>query len=129
MLSTTVLKIGDFGISKILKDMVSTETECGTKTYKAPEVKEGAGYRKEVDVWSLGLVLYFLLTGEDRFRNRSEVLDFKETTPLFKANNRLFRGEEVAQVEWLVKQMIHPVPQKRIFLEKALRETEMQGNK
>ena len=123
-----VLKIGDFGISKLLKDKSSTDTDCGTNAFKAPEVKEDwSDYRKEVDVWSLGLVLYFLLTGEDRFKNRDEVLAFEETTPLFRTKRRLFQGEEVAQVEWLIKQMIHPDPKGRIFLEKALRETEMPG--
>ena len=122
-----VLKIGDFGISKILREMPSTGTDCGTSTYKAPEVKEGGEYRKEVDVWSLGLVLYFLLTGEDRFRNRSEVLAFNDNTQLFRTHTRIFHGEEVAQVELLVKQMINPEPKARIFLEKALREIEMPG--
>ena len=123
----TVLKIGDFGISKLLKDMPSTATDCGTSTYKAPEVKEGVEYHKEVDVWSLGLVIYFLLTGEDRFKDRQEVLAFKETTPLFRTEEKLFQGEEVAHVEQLIKQMIHRDPKNRIFLEKALRETEMPG--
>ena len=102
-----VLRLGDFQISRILEKVESTKTDCGL--YKAPEITpDGKEYRKEVDVWSLGLVLHFLLTGKDRFQDRQEVLDFTETLPHFRTGERLFHGEEVAIVEQLVKQMIHP---------------------
>ncbi len=55
-------KIGDFGISKVLKDSSKAESIKGTPNFLAPEVYLGKeGYTKSVDLYSLGIVLYRLL--------------------------------------------------------------------
>ncbi len=55
-------KIGDFGVSKILKDSSKAESLKGTPNYLAPEVYLGKeSYTKNVDLYSLGIVLYRLL--------------------------------------------------------------------
>ena len=55
-------KIGDFGVSKVLKDSSKAESLKGTPNFLAPEVYLGkAGYTKSVDLYSLGIVLYRLL--------------------------------------------------------------------
>ena len=58
-----LIKITDFGLSKMLKDQVLMNTECGTKFYIAPEIinSEFGVYDKKVDVWSLGVILYYML--------------------------------------------------------------------
>ena len=38
-------------------------TLCGTPLYMSPEVLDGRGYEWKSDVWSLGCLLYELLTG------------------------------------------------------------------
>ena len=55
-------KLGDFGVAKVSKindraDMV------GTYSYMAPEVYKGNAYDDRVDIYSLGMVLYWLLNG------------------------------------------------------------------
>lgn len=55
-------KIGDFGVSKVLKDSSKAESLKGTPNFLAPEVYLGReGYTKSVDLYSLGIVLYRLL--------------------------------------------------------------------
>lgn len=55
-------KIGDFGVSKVLKDSSKAESLKGTPNFLAPEVYLGkSGYTESVDLYSLGIVLYRLL--------------------------------------------------------------------
>lgn len=53
------LKLADFGISKILTDQTLT-TNCGTPIYMAPEIIFGREYSYEVDIWSVGITMYYL---------------------------------------------------------------------
>lgn len=58
-------KIGDFGVSKVLKNSSKAESMKGTPNFLAPEVYLGRGsYTKSVDLYSLGIVLYRLLNYE-----------------------------------------------------------------
>lgn len=58
------IKLGDFGLSNLMRDGDFLSTACGSANYAAPEVVTGSKYcGTEVDVWSLGILLYALLTG------------------------------------------------------------------
>ena len=54
-------KLGDFGIARTAERTMSGMSRKGTYTYMAPEVYQGKAYNHQVDIYSLGLVLYRLL--------------------------------------------------------------------
>ncbi|XP_078422338.1 calcium/calmodulin-dependent protein kinase type IV isoform X2 [Cetorhinus maximus] len=62
-----LLKIADFGLSKIADDQVTMKTVCGTPGYCAPEILRGCVYGPEVDMWSVGVITYILLCGFEPF--------------------------------------------------------------
>nr|XP_058926890.1 serine/threonine-protein kinase MARK2-like [Kogia breviceps] len=62
------LKLTDFGFSNICDTSGTLDTICGTLPYTAPELLLGQSYSgPAVDVWSLGVVLYFMVTGSRPF--------------------------------------------------------------
>jgi len=64
---SALLKIADFGLSKYVTEFGGLETPCGTLAYTAPEVTSKTSYRKVVDIWSCGCILYFMLFGKPPF--------------------------------------------------------------
>lgn len=71
------LQIGDFGLAAQLEsDLEKRRTICGTPNYIAPEILDGKnGHSYEVDIWSLGVILYTMLIGKPPF----ETQDVKAT--------------------------------------------------
>ncbi len=72
------LKIIDFGLSNILnfneiKNVASLNfhTKVGTPLYLAPEILKGT-YSVKCDLWSLGVIMYFLLSGKLPFLSNNE---------------------------------------------------------
>lgn len=61
-----VYKLGDFGIAKDLTLESRNLSHKGTDNYAAPEVCQGKEYSSNIDIYSLGLVLYQLLNKNKR---------------------------------------------------------------
>lgn len=58
---TGAYKLGDFGVARTLEKTVGIMSQKGTYTYMAPEVFLGKEYNQNVDLYSLGILLYQLL--------------------------------------------------------------------
>jgi len=85
---------------------------CGTPNYIAPEILEGkTGHSFEVDVWSLGVIMYTLIIGKPPF----ETNNVKETYKRIKMGNYSF--PESAIISEPAKDLIQSIlvldPQKR----------------
>jgi len=61
------VKLGDFGFAKQIEAGGRTFTFCGTPGYVAPENVMGRGYNHCVDWWTLGVLMYVLLTARQPF--------------------------------------------------------------
>eukprot|EP00294_Goniomonas_avonlea_P000104 CAMPEP_0114556064 /NCGR_PEP_ID=MMETSP0114-20121206/9094_1 /TAXON_ID=31324 /ORGANISM="Goniomonas sp, Strain m" /LENGTH=517 /DNA_ID=CAMNT_0001741253 /DNA_START=16 /DNA_END=1569 /DNA_ORIENTATION=- len=73
------VKIADFGLSNIMRDGAFLKTSCGSPNYAAPEVISGQLYAgAEVDVWSIGVILYALLCGNLPFDDENIANLFKK---------------------------------------------------
>jgi len=68
------IKILDFGLAKLPKGTVVTEEKStlGTTHYMSPEMIEGQEINHRTDIWSLGVVLYELFTGQLPFKGDYE---------------------------------------------------------
>ena len=66
------VKIGDFGLATRLEhEGERKKTLCGTPNYIAPEILTKAGHSYEVDIWSIGCIMYTLLVGKPPFETSS----------------------------------------------------------
>lgn len=66
------VKIGDFGLAtRIEYEGERKKTLCGTPNYIAPEILTKKGHSYEVDIWSIGCVMYTLLVGQPPFETKT----------------------------------------------------------
>ena len=107
------IKIGDFGLAtRVEFNGERKRTICGTPNYIAPEVLDNRiGHSYEVDIWSLGVVLYTMLIGKPPF----ETSDVKTTYRRIRMNAYSFPETVVIsqQARTLIAQILVTDPAKR----------------
>ncbi|XP_069363207.1 serine/threonine-protein kinase MARK2-like isoform X17 [Maniola hyperantus] len=113
------IKIADFGFSNEFTPGAKLDTFCGSPPYAAPELFQGKKYDgPEVDVWSLGVILYTLVSGSLPFDGstlrelRERVLRGKYRIPFYMSTD----------CENLLKKFLVLNPAKRASLESIMRD-------
>nr|P87248.1 RecName: Full=Serine/threonine-protein kinase ATG1; AltName: Full=Autophagy-related protein 1; AltName: Full=Colletotrichum lindemuthianum kinase 1 [Colletotrichum lindemuthianum]AAB61403.1 putative serine/threonine kinase [Colletotrichum lindemuthianum] len=71
--SLPMLKLADFGFARVLPSTSLADTLCGSPLYMAPEILRYERYDAKADLWSVGTVLYEMITGRPPFRARNHV--------------------------------------------------------
>ena len=111
--NTKEIKIIDFGLSNTYENGQLLSTACGSPIYAAPEMLEGKSYKgSTVDIWSAGIVLYYMLSGTFPFEDISndklykKILKGKFEFPKFFSKN----------VKDLIKKILVVNPKNRISL-------------
>jgi serine/threonine protein kinase len=114
------VKIGDFGITK--RAEMNLTTKIGTNEYMAPEIHgfvktSSPSYDKIIDMWSLGCIIFEIVTGTRLFESLGNVSRFctgENKFPEATLSSKL-SGDGVE----LVKGLVTPDPQKRMPLQLA----------
>jgi len=73
------VKIGDFGLSKLVHPNEVMTQPCGSPQYVAPEVLSGGGYGKEADMWSVGIILHLVVRGRLPFDDPNPAVVYART--------------------------------------------------
>ncbi|XP_028071138.1 serine/threonine-protein kinase ATG1c-like isoform X2 [Camellia sinensis] len=68
-----VLKIADFGFARSLQPRGLAETLCGSPLYMAPEIMQLQKYDPKADLWSVGAILFQLVTGKTPFTGNNQI--------------------------------------------------------
>ncbi|XP_069185708.1 serine/threonine-protein kinase MARK2 isoform X28 [Procambarus clarkii] len=117
--SEMVIKIADFGFSNEFTPGNKLDTFCGSPPYAAPELFQGKKYDgPEVDVWSLGVILYTLVSGSLPFDGsnlkelRERVLRGKYRIPFYMSTD----------CENLLKKFLVLNPARRASLETIMKD-------
>ena len=114
------VKVGDFGLATKLEfDGERKRTICGTPNYIAPEVLEGKhGHSYEVDIWSLGVIIYTLIYGKPPF----ETQDVKATYKRIRTGNYDFdhKVEVSPEAINLIRSILNNDPSRRPSINEIL---------
>ncbi|XP_046552418.1 serine/threonine-protein kinase PLK1-like [Haliotis rubra] len=113
------IKIGDFGLAtKVGYDGERKRTLCGTPNYIAPEVLCKKGHSFEVDIWSLGCILYTLLVGKPPF----ETSCLRDTYMKIKKNEYNIPSRVSLPARNLIAKMLKADPTDRPSIDQIMEE-------
>ena len=105
------IKLTDFGLSKLCENFpCKTNSLCGTPEYLAPEILFEKDYGIEVDWWSLGVIIYEMLSGYLPFRIIPEE---KITKNVYKKKIKIFNHFS-HNAKDLVKKLLEYNPKRRL---------------
>jgi len=120
----SVIKLSDFGLSRVVDEASFMKTMCGTPQYVAPEIlcaTKTGGYGVECDLWSLGVILYIMLVGYPPFNDEKPKKTVFEQikTGDYDFNEQFWSGISQS-VKDLISLLLTVDPHKRLTVSEAL---------
>jgi NIMA (never in mitosis gene a)-related kinase len=112
------IKIGDFGIARVLQSTYDyAQTAIGTPYYLSPEICQEKPYNQKSDIWSLGCILYEIVTLKHAFDATSmKALVFKILRGTYPEIPKIYSPE----LRDLIGEMLTKEPSKRPSIKKIL---------
>ena len=124
------IKIMDFGLSKILGKKEKTSDGFGTLTFVSPEVLIRKPYNKEIDIWSIGVILYLILSGDLPFDDEED--DEQKIAKSIVFNEVEFPskkfGNKSKEVIELIKRCLTKEPKERIKIDEIIKSDWIKAN-
>ena len=115
-----IIKIMDFGFSKIVSKEEKLMEGLGTLYYASPELIQNLPYNLEVDIWSLGVIIYYMFTGCYPFSGKNE----DEIEEKILEENVEFKDGEWEKisdkVKDLIKKCLEKNPEERINIKEFI---------
>ncbi|KAJ2806311.1 Serine/threonine-protein kinase [Coemansia guatemalensis] len=112
------VKLIDFGLANFFDGHSLMDTFCGSLPYTAPEILRGDAYvGPEVDVWSLGVLLYVMMTGHFPFEDPAQPRNYDRIM----AGDFALPASMSRALQELLVRMLEPAPLRRISMLEVLR--------
>ena len=115
--SEGICKLADFGWSNFEEGNKQRETYCGTPEYLAPEMINKSGHDENIDIWSLGVMLFEMLTGKTPFNFKGD-------------RNQLYNSIKTLKIVWtddfpplakdLISKILRLQPKDRLSLDQII---------
>lgn len=119
-----IVKLTDFGFAKQTKGK-TLQTACYTPYYVAPEVFDSRKYDKACDIWSLGVIMFILLSGNPPFysyhgHSMSPGMKRRIKTGRYQFEGNVWRNISV-EAKDLIKGMLQTDPDKRLTIDEIMK--------
>ncbi|CAJ0834243.1 17162_t:CDS:10 [Entrophospora sp. SA101] len=102
-------------------------THCGSYVYAAPEIHQRIPYSRSVDIWSIGIITYYLLCGYPPFRSENRAALLEEVTKAHVKFEERYWGLVSENAKDFILYLLKSDPKKRPTAEEALKHKWLTG--